>query len=74
MNAKRRKVIAQAADLIRQAATLLEIARDEEEEYLENMSETIRDGAKGERAQEVIDGLQDVVDTLEGIELEDVAQ
>lgn len=71
MNLARRKLIAEAADLIGRAITLLEIARDEEQDYFDNMPEAIQAGDKGDRATEVVDALEEAIDTLEGIDLQD---
>ncbi len=57
-------------------------AKDEEEEYLDNMPEGLKDGDKGQNAEQAIssldtasDALQDIVDaleTLEGFNPEDI--
>jgi hypothetical protein len=62
MNDKRRKDIAKAADLIAQAITLLEIARDEEQDFYDNMPEAFQNGERGEKAQEAIGALETAVD------------
>ena len=69
MNPDRRKKIDEAAELIGQAKTLLEIARDEERDAFENLPEGIQQSEKGERieqAAEKLDEIVDAIDTLEG--------
>lgn len=52
--------------LIETARENLETAKDEEQEYLDNMPESLRDGDKGGVAQEAIDNLDSAIDTLDG--------
>lgn len=65
MNDERRKAIAAAREKIGEAVTLLEIARDEETDYKENMPEGIAAGEKGDRADEAIEKLEEVLEALE---------
>lgn len=71
MNDARRKLIAEAANLIDKAKDLLEQCREEEENYHSNMPEGIQAGAKGDDAQEAIDRLSQSCDELENIDLSD---
>lgn len=82
MNNERRKVIeAQKAqvetlleslkDLGKQASDIkleLESARDEEQDYYDNMPESLQGGDKGERAQAAVSALEDAIGSLEEIE------
>lgn len=70
MNKQRRKDLQRAADLIGQARTIIEQARDEEQEYFDNMPESMQNGAKGEAADgnrqcldDALDGIDEIVDT-----------
>lgn len=66
MNLKRRKLIDQARELMGQAQTLLETARDEEQDYYDNMPESFQGAERGERAQAWIDALDTVITNIEG--------
>jgi len=72
MNAQRRKSLLELAAQAQAVLDAVEGIRDDEQEYLDNMPEGIKDGDKGDRAQEVIDYLDGAVDGLysaiEGIE------
>lgn len=65
MNKSRRKAI---EDLIEQVEVIkekLEEIREEEDTYYDCMPESFRNGEKGERAQEIIDNLDDAMSSLE---------
>lgn len=76
MNKERRKAIAdisqQASDLQDRLSSLkeqIETLRDEEQEYLDNMPDSFKDGDKGSTAQEAIDALEaamEACDTADG--------
>lgn len=68
MNNDRRQSIRVALGKIAEARALLEIARDEEQAYHDNMPEGIQSGSKGDRATETIDALETAIGELEGIE------
>lgn len=70
MNAERRKKIDEAAELIGQAKTLLEIARDEERDAFENLPEGIQQSESGERIEQAAEKLEEVVDAIETLEAE----
>jgi hypothetical protein len=76
MNAQRRRDIAEiiekieAIDSIRcEVMELIEIARDEEQEYRDNMPEAFAYGEKGDRADEVVSFLEEAHTALENIDL-----
>lgn len=92
MNNARRKTL---RDIIKTFGTLVDIqaledlkgeveqARDDEQEYLDNMPESLQGGDKGQAAEaaisaleQAIEALETAVDALQGIEanLEEVAQ
>lgn len=68
MNKARRKEIARARDLLGEARTILEVARDEERDYFDNMPESIQEGAKGEKAEAVAETLEEAIDDLESLD------
>lgn len=74
MNAARRKNIeaikARIADLLEQAEgikTDVETIRDEEQEYRDNMPESLADGEKAEKADAAIEALEQVIQDLESL-------
>ncbi len=50
--------------MIEQAAEDLEAIRDEEQEALENMPESLQEGERGQAMQEYIDAMEGVMDEL----------
>ena len=70
MNAARRKEIARASALLSEARTILETASSDEQDYYDNMPENFQSGEKGDRAQEVIDLLNEAVSSIESVESE----
>ena len=65
MNAERRKAIGKAVDLLSQALEAIEAARDEEQDYYDNMPESILAGAKGDTAQEAVSALDDAATAIQ---------
>lgn len=72
MNKERRKLIAAASDLINQARSMLEQARDEEGEYFENMPESFKESERGRATEEGFDTLCETIDILENIDLSEL--
>ena len=77
MNKIRRKELAsivaklEALDALRlEINEMLESVRDEEQEALDNMPESLQDGEKGQQMQEYIDTMADVLDELENLDIE----
>jgi len=75
MNAERRKALAKIADeigvLIGKAADLkdeLETLRDEEQDYYDNMPESIQAGEKGDNATAAIEVMDSVIDELDNLQ------
>lgn len=58
MNQERRKQI-------EEAKSILESARDDEQEYFDNMPDSLKDGEKGEKAQTAIDALDEAISACE---------
>jgi hypothetical protein len=65
MNKERRKEIGRALDKLDEARVILETVGDEERDYFDNMPEGIQNSEKGERADEVADGIYDVYNEIE---------
>lgn len=65
MNAQRRKAIAelneQLYELLREVGEL----RGQEEDYFDNMPESLQYSERGEKAEEAIQALQDAMDSIE---------
>lgn len=79
MNKDRRKEIANVIKLVEAAQAAVEEARDAieqikegESEYYDNMVESFRDGEKGQRAEEVINYLDDSYNTLDEIDFDSI--
>lgn len=68
MNKERRNKLAQASDLIAQSIAIIEEVRDEEQEAFDNMPEGLQSGERGDRAQEVISNLDQLIDELQATE------
>lgn len=74
MNTARRKQIDQAkqnidrlVELAEDIRTDLETIRDDEQEYLDNMPESLQAGDKGEKAEAAISALEDVINELDSL-------
>lgn len=65
MNARRRKEILRAADLIEQAREILQNATEEEAEAFDNMPESLQESERGQKMLEYIDSLETAVSQLE---------
>lgn len=77
MNKDRRKAIAAAIELVEaaqaaaaEARDAIETIKDEETEYKDNMPESLQDGEKGQRADEVIDFLDTAFNDLDCIDFD----
>ena len=74
MNKSRRKQIevvkariGKLLEMVEDIRAEVESIRDDEQDFRENMPESIAGGDKGERADAAIDALDEVVSNLEGI-------
>lgn len=68
MNATRRKAIGVARNNLTLAKAILEQARDEEQEYLDTMPESLQGGEPGDTAQTNVDALDEIVSALDDFE------
>lgn len=64
MNKGRRKEIEKAMSLIEEASELLSTARDEEQDYYDNMPEGLAGGEKGDNAQACVSALESAISSL----------
>ena len=67
MNSPRRKELKKIYDLISEAKNRLEIVKDEEEEYKDNMPENLQFSEKYEKSEEIVDNLDEAIDELDSI-------
>lgn len=65
MNNARRKMITEALDMLYRAKDILDMAREEEEEYRDNMPENLTSSERYEKADNAVYELEDAVDSLE---------
>lgn len=65
MNARRRKELKKAMELIEQAWAIVEAVKEEETEAYENLPEGLQNSQQGQNMEEIAYGLEDVVGTLE---------
>jgi flagellar biosynthesis chaperone FliJ len=65
MNDQRRKQLKEALQKLEDAAASIEICKDEEQEYYDNMPEGLQGGEKGDKAQEAIDGLEEALTQID---------
>ncbi|HEY1448865.1 MAG TPA: hypothetical protein VGF33_10030 [Caulobacteraceae bacterium] len=71
MNNARRADIKRAEAMIAEAMDILSTAASEEQDFHDNMPESIQQGERGDRAQEAADALQQAADDLSNIDLTD---
>ena len=64
MNKQRRNRIFKMVERINEIVGILEATRDEEQEALDNLPESIRESERGERMEEYIDALDNAVEYL----------
>jgi hypothetical protein len=67
MNKQRRKDLERARDLLGEARTIIETARDEEQDYVDNMPESMQGGEKGSAAEGNVQCLDDALDAIDEV-------
>lgn len=79
MNKARRKDLARIVaklellDTVREDLMAdLESIRDEEQEALDNLPESLQESERGEQMQEYIDTMEEILDDLEQLDIEDM--
>ena len=65
MNKARRKALEDLASQLGDILAELEALRDEEQEYFDNMPESLQGGDKGSDAEQAIDSMNSALDSLE---------
>ncbi len=68
MNDARRKIIREAISKLQDARALLEQAKDEEQEYFDNMPESFQSGEKGQNAENTVAVLGEAIEGIETAE------
>ena len=61
MNKQRRKELQKIYELINEAKDRLEMVKDEEEEYKDNMPENLQGSERYERAEEIVNDLDEAI-------------
>ena len=67
MNKARRKQIEKALDLLQQASEIIAIVGDEENEAFDNMPESLQESERGEKMQEYIDTIDEVIGAVDEV-------
>ena len=68
MNKARRKQIETALDLLQQACEIIaEVGDEEEEEAFDNLPESIQESERGEKMQEYIDTIDEVIGAVDEV-------
>lgn len=67
MNKDRRAKIQHIIDQLEAIKEDLECIRDEEQEYYDNMPESIQAGERGDKAQEAVDNLENALSSFDEI-------
>lgn len=73
MNKKRRTELGRAKDLLDQALSIIDTAKDEERESFDNLTEGLQQTERGQKAEAAADaldeahsGLEEVISNIEG--------
>jgi chromosome segregation ATPase len=79
MNKDRRKAISNLISRIEEiSATLYDLGSEieqlqsEEQDYYDNMPESLQGGERGERAQEAADALQEAYDAVDNLDIDEI--
>ncbi len=64
MNKQRRARLSEAHSLLGKAASIVERAKDEEQDSLDNLPENLQGSGRGESMGETIDELQTAIDSI----------
>jgi hypothetical protein len=65
MNNDRRKEINRAVSLLQEALAILETARDDEQDYYDNMPENLQNSDRGQMAEQAVSNLEESCSSLE---------
>lgn len=64
MNKQRRARLSEAHSLLGRAVSIVERAKDEEQDSFDNLPENLQSGERGELMEEAIDELQTAIDSI----------
>lgn len=65
MNRKRRMSLMEIAKTLEDLRVAIEELKDEEQEYYDNMPESMQYGERGERAEAAVSSLEDAYDSID---------
>ena len=65
MNKDRRAELDKALNLLHDAAEAIEMCKDEEQEYYDNMPESLQQGDKGSTAETAIEAMDNSMNSIE---------
>ena len=65
MNRKRRMSLMEIAETLEDLRVAIEELKDEEQEYYDNMPESMQYGERGERAEAAVSSLEDACDSID---------
>jgi len=65
MNKARRKELSEAAEMLRNAYSIIESCKDDEEDAYDNLPESFQDGERGEEMQEYIDAMDEAMEQID---------
>ena len=74
MNKQRRKELARAIALIEEAREILEAVKDEEQEALDNLPESLQQSERGETMEGYIYTMDEMLETLDTDELQEIVE
>ena len=65
MNNTRRKELSRAAEMLREAYSIIESCKDEEQDAYDNLPESFQYGDKGDEMQEYIDQMDEAMESID---------
>jgi len=65
MNKARRKELSEAAEMLRNAYSIIESCKDDEEDAYDNLPESFQDGERGDEMQEYIDAMDGAMEQID---------
>lgn len=65
MNKMRRKELNRAAEMLREAYSIIESCKDEEQDAYDNLPESFQYGDKGDEMQEYIDQMDEAMESID---------
>ena len=68
LNNIRRKKLREACSLLEQASALIQKARDEEEDSMNNLPENLQESVKYEQMEDAVENLDEALELIESIE------